>query len=409
MRITFLTHYFPPEVGAPQTRISALARGLAERGAEVSVHTPPPHYPDGRIRPGYRNRPLTTETDDGVTVYRSGVYPAPNRGFARRLANHATFAASALASAARTAPADVIVVETPPLFVAAAGIGYARRKRAPLVINVADLWPDSAIELGALRSGPAIRAARALERRCYRAAAAIVCPTEGIAERLEARAESAGKVRRIAPAVDLRAFGPTPVPGPGPFRVLYAGTTGMAQGVGTLLDAVEALDPESSVEVIVAGDGAEGPELRARAERLAKARTISTVPHARVPELLAEASAAAVLLRDRPLFAGALPTKMLEAMAAARPVVLSAAGEAARFVEASGGGVVVPPEDPLALASALEQLAADRDRAASLGAAGRRWVEAGFGLDRFVEDWYEALQAAVRAPRPYRVDRADRH
>jgi hypothetical protein len=89
---------------------------------------------------------------------------------------------------------------------------------------------------------------------------------------------------------------------------------------------------------------------------------------------------------------------MLEAMAAARPVVLSAAGEAARFVEASGGGLVVPPEDPPALAAALEELAADRDRAARLGEAGRRWVEAGFGLDRFVEDWHETLQAVIRVP-----------
>jgi colanic acid biosynthesis glycosyl transferase WcaI len=396
LRVTFLTHYYPPEVGAPQTRISALARGLARRGAEVSVHTPPPHYPDGHVRPGYRNRPLTKEVDQGVTVYRSGVYPAPNRGFARRLANHSSFAASALASAGRTGPADVVVVETPPLFVAAAGVAYARRKRAPLVVNVSDLWPDSAIELGALRWQPAIRAARALERRCYRAAAAIVCPTEGIADRLGARPEAAGKVRRIAPAVDLDAFKPGPAPGSGPFRVLYAGTTGMAQGVGTLLDAVEALDPESAVEVIVAGDGAEGSELRTRAEGLAKARTVSTVPHARVPELLAEADAAAVLLRDRPLFTGAMPTKMFEAMASGRPVVLSAAGEAARFVEASGGGVVVPPEDPQALAAALEGLAADRERAASLGQAGRRWVEQGFGLDRFVDDWSEVLQAAVR-------------
>ena len=399
MRITFLTHYYPPEVGAPQTRISALARGLAARGVEVSVHTPPPPYPDGHVRPGYRNRPLTVETDDDVTVYRSGVYPAPNRGFARRLANHASFAASALASAGRTGPADAVVVETPPLFVAGAGIGYARRKRAPLVINVSDLWPDSAIELGALRAPPAIRAARALERRCYRAAAAIVCPTEGIADRLGGRPEAAGKVRRITPAVDLSAFEPAPAPDSGPFRVLYAGTTGMAQGVGTLIDAVEALDRDSPVEVVVAGDGAEGSELRARAERLANVRTVSAVPHARVPGLLAEANAAAVLLRDRPLFAGAMPTKMLEAMAAGRAVVLSAAGEAARFVEASGGGVVVPPEDPPALAAALEELAADRDRAASLGQAGRRWVEAGFGLDRYVQDWHETLQAVVRVPR----------
>ena len=154
-------------------------------------------------------------------------------------------------------------------------------------------------------------------------------------------------MRRIPPGVDLRTFEPAPALGSGPFRVLYAGTTGMAQGVGTLLDAVEALHPDSAVEVIVAGDGAEGPELRARAGRLAKARTLSAVPHARVPELLAEADAAAVLLRDRPLFAGAIPTKMLEAMAAARPVVLSAAGEAARFSWGRRGRCRRAPRGPI--------------------------------------------------------------
>lgn len=398
MLITFLTHYYPPEVGAPQTRLSALARGLAALGEEVSVHAPPPHYPDGRIRQGYRNRRFASETDAGVTVCRSWVYPAPNRGFARRLANHASFSASALATSGRTGPADVVVVETPPLFVAAAGVNYARRKGARLVVNVSDLWPDSAIELGALRSPAAIRTARALERRSYRAAAAISCPTEGIAERLQGRAEAAGKVRRIPPAVDLGAFSPQPAPAGGPFRVLYAGTTGLAQGVGTLLDAVERLGPETEVEVVIAGDGAEGPELRARADRLGNVRTLSAVPHSRVPELLAEANAAVVLLRDRPLFTGAMPTKMLEAMAAGRPVILSAAGEAARFVEASGGGVVVAPEDPGSLAAALESLAADRGRAEALGTAGRRWVEAGYGLGRFIEEWRELLGAVVQGP-----------
>jgi colanic acid biosynthesis glycosyl transferase WcaI len=263
MRVTFLTHYYPPEVGAPQTRLSWLAQGLAERGLAVTIHTCFPHYPDGMIKAPYRNRPLLVESDGPVRVVRSAVYASPNRGFARRLANHASFSLSALATVRPAGAADVVVVESPPLLHAGAAIPYARLKRAPLVVNVSDLWPDSAVELGALRSPAAIRAARAFERACYRAAAAIVCPTEGIAGDLASRPEASGKIRRIPPAVDLGRFAPPVGNGErsaadrdGEFRVLYAGTIGLSQGLGTLLDAAAALEREKDppVEFLIAGD-----------------------------------------------------------------------------------------------------------------------------------------------------------
>jgi glycosyltransferase involved in cell wall biosynthesis len=396
LRITLLTHYYPPEIGAPQARISALARGLAGRGVEVQVHAPPPHYPDGRIPEGHRNRPLSGSWDGQVRVWRSAVYPAPNRGFARRLADHASFAASALASAGRTGPADVVVAETPPLFLAGAAVAYARRKRAALVLNVSDLWPRSAIELGALRSRAGIAGARALERRAYRAAAAIACPTAGIEAELESRPESAGKVRRILTGVDLDAFDPAPRDRSDGFRVLYAGTTGMAQGVGTLLDAAALLATElPAAQVRIAGDGADGPELRLRAQGLGNVEMLGRVAHDRVPALLAEADAVAVLLRDLPVFEGAVPTKLLEGLAAGRPVVLAAAGEAAALLRESGGGLVVAPERPAELAAALSSFAADPEAARAMGAAGRSFAEAELGIARFVDDW-ERLLVEVR-------------
>jgi colanic acid biosynthesis glycosyl transferase WcaI len=406
MRVTFLTHYYPPEVGAPQTRLSWLARGLAERELAVTIHTCFPHYPDGMIKAPYRNRPLLVESDGPVRVVRSAVYASPNRGFVRRLANHASFSLSALATVRPAGAADVVVVESPPLLHAGAAIPYARLKRAPLVVNVSDLWPDSAIELGALRSPTAIRAARTIERACYRAAAAIVCPTEGIAGDLANRPESSGKVRRIPPAVDLGRFAQSGGNGErsagdhdGGFRVLYAGTIGLSQGLDTLLDAAAALEGKNDppIEFLIAGDGAEAPRLRARLATggPANVRMLGAVPHERIPALYAEAGAAVVLLRDRPLFAGALPTKMLEAMAASRPIVLSAAGEAARFVEESGGGAVVPPEDPVALAAVIRELARDRERRIELGAAGRSWVERGFARERALGEWHGLLQEVV--------------
>lgn len=405
VRAILLTQYFTPEVGAPQARIAALAKGLAASGVETTVHTCFPHYPDGGVKAPYRNRPVAVEREGDVRVVRSAVYPAANRGFGRRLAGHLSFATSALVTARRTGLADVVLVESPPLFLAGAAIAYAGAKRAALVVNVADLWPDSAIELGALSSPAAIGAARTIERAAYRAAAAITCPTEGIAKTLARRPESAGKEALMLPAVDLERFDPSP-PGAvrgdseaagAPLRALYAGTVGMAHGLETLLDAAELVAAEPGgpdLEVTIAGDGAEAPALRARLERSGPAgvRMLGAVASERIPGLYAEHDVAVVMLRDRPIFHGALPTKMLEAMAAGRPVVLAAAGEAARLIERTGAGVVVAPENPAALAATLHELAVDPERRARLGAAGRRAVEAEFGRDKWIERWRELLE-----------------
>jgi glycosyltransferase involved in cell wall biosynthesis len=415
VRLRILTHYYPPEVGAPQVRLAALARGLASAGAEVTVHTGFPHYPDGEIKPPYRNRPLRLEWMDGVRVMRSWVYAAPNRGFGRRLANHASLATAALAAAPIGGPADVLLVETPPLLLAGAAVAYARAKRARLVLNVADLWPDSAVEMGTLSSRRAIGAARRLERRAYREATAIACPTEGIFATLRARPEAAAKVALMRPAVDLARFDGALTPqksaaangraedaGAQPLRVLYAGTVGLAHGLGTLLDAAEEIEQRGASDGLpsptatIAGDGAEAPSLRARlaAGRPAGVRMLGAVPAEHIPRLYAENDVAVVMLRDLPIFEGALPTKLLEAMAAGRPVVLAGRGEAARLVETEGCGLVVPPEDPRALAGALTSLAADPGRGAAMGAAGRRAAERDFGREAWLRRWYDLLASA---------------
>ena len=148
MRVVFLTHYFPPEKGAAQTRLAALAGGLQAAGLDVTVHTGFPHYPDGAVKDPYRNRAWLREPGP-VPVLRSAVCPVANRGIARRLLDHTGFAASALATAPLAGPADVVVVESPPLFTAAAGVLYARAKRAALVMNVADRWPATAVAASA--------------------------------------------------------------------------------------------------------------------------------------------------------------------------------------------------------------------------------------------------------------------
>jgi glycosyltransferase involved in cell wall biosynthesis len=203
--------------------------------------------------------------------------------------------------------------------------------------------------------------------------------------------------------VDLARFSPASVaPREGPLGLLYAGTVGLAHGLETLVEAAQLAGGEV-VQVTIAGDGAE----RARIEQLANAtnnvRVLGTVSSAEIPRLYERADASAVLLRDLPIFAAAVPTKMLEAMAAGRPLLLSARGESARLVEQAGAGIVVPPGNPKALADALALLQRDPDLRATLGDAGRRYAEANFGARRAAEQWIAELTAALeqheRSPR----------
>jgi glycosyltransferase involved in cell wall biosynthesis len=452
VRVLFLTHYYPPERGAAPARIAALAHGLAERGVEVVVHTGFPHYPSGAVTPPYRNRPLAIEREGRVRVVRSLVYPTPNRGVARRLADHAVFAASALASASASGPIDVVVAESPPLFTAAAGVGYAARKRAALALNISDLWPESAIELGALRAGGrSAAAAHALARLCYRRSALITAPTAGIVATLDARPEASGKVVHVPPAVDLERFAgvpeialpavdverfahapetaprtPAPPPPPhgvtdepsvaatstdepadavagtptrAPLRVLYAGTLGLAQGLSTLLDAAALAGPEV-VELSIAGEGPEGERLRTQiaARRLVHVRLLGSVSPQEICALYATADAGVVPLRDLPIFAGALPTKLFEILAAGRPAIVAARGEAAALVRDAGSGLAVAPEDPHALAAAFRRLQGAPAEARAMGARGRAHVHR-FDRTAIVAQWH-ALLTRLTAARP---------
>lgn len=404
--VLFLTHYFPPEVGAAQARIARLASGLQTRRMGIRVHTGFPHYPDGRVLAPYRNRPWLHEELDGLPILRTAVYPSPNRGVVRRLAGHAAFAAGAVALQRRGGDADVVVAETPPLFTAAAAVPYARRKGAALILNVADRWPASVVALGVPVPRAAVAAAERLERWCYRAATAIIVPTASMARILDRLPEASGKVETIGPGVDPAWFAGEPPPRRGgPLRVLYAGTVGLAHGLETLVDAARIAGPDV-VQVTIAGGGAELAALRARPAP--NVELLGVVAAQRVPDLYASADAGVVLLRDVPLLDEALPTKLLEVMAAARPVLICARGESAAVVREAGAGVVVAPGDGRALAGALHDLAADRDGAQRMGAAGRRYVCEHFTADRQLDRWAALISRAAASPRSGRAYAARR-
>jgi glycosyltransferase involved in cell wall biosynthesis len=399
VRILFVTHYFPPEVGAAQTRLLEWATDQSTRGHDVTVLTGFPNYPHGVVPAEYRGRWFQTERMGGLRVIRTAVYPAPNRGFARRLLNHTSFAVSAIAASLRIPRQDVVVVETPPLFTAAAGVAVARAKRAGMLLNVADYWPDLAIEHGILRNSAAIAGARWIERFAYRNAEAIAVPTPGLHRRLIARGLRPDHVVMLPHGVDPSRFTDRVDAAPVSRRIVYCGTIGMGHATRTLIEAARILEEGGGgYELIVVGDGPERAELESltRTWALGSVTFVGRVPRERLPEMLTTAQVTVATQRALPLLTDALSTKVLEYMAAARPVVGAVSGWTAEVITRAQAGVVCPPERPEELAAAIAAVAADPARAAELGANGRRYVAANLTRERAGDRLEAALGAAAR-------------
>ncbi len=413
MRLTFLTHYYPPERGAPQTRLSETVRLLVDHGARVSVVTCAPHYPGGRVHAGYSAWRPTRRVIDGATVIRLPVVPRPNAGFLDRVVDQASFAAAALAALPVIRRSDVFIVESPPLFLGGTAALLARLAGVPYIFHVADPWPDFPIAAGALRGRFPIAIARWLERVAYRNAALITTVTPPIVTRLAANPAAAGKVRLLSNTVDTSRFDPhadgrisrRELGWPEAVTFVYLGTVGLAQGVGTLLDAVGMLPADCDLIVRVVGDGLEAQALRERAAAAGITRIAfhPSLPARCVPMVLAAADAVLVLLRRGELYDESLPTKLLEGFAAGRPVIISAGGYAASLVTDAGAGMASIPEDASSLRDALVAMAASSQRSA-MATAGRalatqtfaRWRAADLILDYAVE---ATTRVRRRAPR----------
>ena len=158
MRILILTQYYPPETGAPQNRLSDLAQRLIRSGHDLTILTALPNYPRGEIFKEYRGHLLVAENSAGLKIIRTWIYATRNKSFSRRLLNYFSFVASSFALGVwKIGPQDVVIVESPPLFLGISGFLLSFFKNARLVFNVSDLWPDSAIAMGILSNKSLIR------------------------------------------------------------------------------------------------------------------------------------------------------------------------------------------------------------------------------------------------------------
>jgi colanic acid biosynthesis glycosyl transferase WcaI len=410
VRVRFISLYYPPEVGAPQTRIQELAMRLSKLGHQVSVLTTFPHYPSGIVPTEWRGQIFQKGVEQGLTVYRTWCYPAPNRGFFKRIISQLSFALFATLSGLFLPRCDVLIVESPPLFDAFAGLCLSALRRTPFVFMVSDLWPESAVQMGVLRNRTLIGLARVLELLTYRRAAAILALTRGIKGKIEAEVSNPAKVILFRAAVDTQFFCPRS-PGSGlrgelgtrkdQFLVLYAGTLGLAHKLDVLLHAAAQLQREGAdIQIVFAGDGAEAASLKTQAQTMALSNVsfAGTYPKQRMPQVVNSADCVVVTLRKLEIFRGALPSKMFEAMACAKPILLAVAGEANEVLNEAGAGMCVAPEDTKAVHDGILHLYQHREEARSMGQRGREYVLRYFSRDMRAAELCDVLQKVVGDP-----------
>ncbi len=407
MRILYVSHYFPPEMGAPAGRVAGLARLWAAAGHEVHVLTGFPHHPTGHIPADYRHafrRGFLREDFHGVSVHRTWIFPTANRGKFRRSLNYGSFLLSAsLVGSLRLSRPDVVVATSPQLLCAAAGAVLSRRFGVPLVMEVRDLWPESLVAVGAsASSGPLVRGLESLAKGLYHRAAHIVTVTAAQREVIIASGIPAARVSVVPNGVDREFFDAgsatlaagIPGNGSGPFFVTYIGTLGMAHRLETLLEAAAELREHPRIRFRLVGEGARrgALEQRARQAGLENVEFAGERPRGEVPRWIAESGACAVLLRRNEVFRTVIPSKMLEIMAVGRPILLGVDGEARRLLERAGAGIPIEPENSGDLATAIRALERDPARCRALGESGRRFVAREFLREQLAAEYSLLLE-----------------
>jgi glycosyltransferase involved in cell wall biosynthesis len=411
VRIGYLTHYFPPETGAPAGRAFDLSTRWVAAGHAVEVLTAVPNHPDGRIRPAYKGQLNVRETIDGVSVQRRWLLPNIRRSPLSVLLNHGSLTLHTIVAAAleQVPKPDVWIASSPPLFTGAAGAVIAATQRGPLVLEVRDLWPDYFEEMGVLKNRAILATLHALEAKLYRSAAAVITVAETARQRLiEQKGLDEAKTYCIPNGADLAKF----VLADGTiqqtrknlglgtkFVVAYVGNHGLGQGLQGVVRCAALLRDENDVHFLFVGDGAEKAKVVHEAERLRLANTtfLSTRPREDVPAFYGAANVCLVPLADVPSFRNTIPSKIFEILGVGRPIIGALEGEGADVIRRSKAGLVVPPQNPEALAEAIRTIRALSDGEREVMAKqGRQFVKENFNRDDLAQRYLEILLSVAR-------------
>ncbi len=403
MRLLILTQYFPPEVGAPQNRLFELAVRLQKMGVDITVMTAMPNYPKMVIHEDYRGKKYLYEEMHGLKVHRSSIYVTTDRSILKRLLNYFSFVLSSYRSSSKIQGSfDFVFCESPPLFLGISAFFLAKKKKAKMIFNVSDLWPESAEKLGLVTNKLLLRISTWLEEFLYRKSAIITGQTQGIVANIQSRFPKSN-VYWLPNGVDLSYYDPSKYMSDWKASVglknedlvfLYAGIIGYAQGLDLLLDAATLLKDKNDIKIVLLGDGPEKERLVKKAEQLELKNVLffEPVAKAQMPNIVAAATAAIIPLRRLELFKGAIPSKIFEALSMQKPILLGVEGEAKQlFIDDGKCGIFFTPESSQELADSIVYMSQHPNEVKIWGENARNYVDQKFNRNTIATDFYRLL------------------
>lgn len=383
-KILILTQYFPPEIGAPQARLSEMALYLNEFGLQVEVLTALPNYPKGKVFDGYKGRKFLIEDFKGIRVVRTFLYPTKSANILKRLICYFSFVLSSYFIGKKYCQKpDLIYMESPPLFLGYSLLKLSKYWNVPYVLNLSDLWPDAFVTLGKLKKNSIqYKLMKNLEKKLYKNAAGITCQTNGILEEVK-KIVPEKEIELITNGVEVEKFGNflrcenlrKEFGWDGKFVLVYTGLHGVSQGLDQIVKVADQIKEKEDIFFSLIGDGPEKEKLikMAKEKKLKNIQFFPLQKREKIPEILASAEVALIPLAVN--FKEAVPSKTYEAMASGIPLISISEGEVSKLVEDFQMGLTVPPQDIVSLKEKILYLYENEDKRLEFGKNARKSAE----------------------------------
>jgi glycosyltransferase involved in cell wall biosynthesis len=379
---------------------------LQKLGVDITVLTAMPNYPQMDIYEGYKDKTYVYEVMEGLKVHRSSIYVSKSKSIINRLRNYFSFViSSARVGKAKLENFDFLLCESPPLFLGYSAMRLAKQKKAKLIFNVSDLWPESAEKLGVVNNKFLLKLAYNLEEKLYKRSCLVTGQTQGICHNINERFPAV-KTYWLPNGVDLGYYNPSKIE-PGIWReknnfakedvvLLYAGIIGIAQGLEVILSAAKNFTDKPNIKFVFIGSGPEKDKLlQLKAEQnLTNVFFLDAISKKEMPSVLRSVNAAIIPLRKLDLFLGAIPSKIFENLAMEVPVLLGVNGEARQlFIDKGNAGLYFEPENSEALTAAILKLIEDKEMALQLGRNGRHFVNEYFNRENIAQNFFTKLNS----------------
>ena len=405
MKFLILSQYYPPETGAPQNRLHSLALNLVKNGCDVEVLTAMPNYPKMEIFKGYNGLSYKKEIIDGIKVHRSKIYVSKSKGVLKRLLNYFSFVLSSVRISNKLPKADYIICESPPLFLGISALYLSRRLNAKLIFNVSDLWPESAEKLDIVNNKFFLNLAYRLEKYLYKKSFLVSGQTQGIVANINKRFPNIPTLW-LPNGIDKEVY---EVPEnkdwiieygiKGKRIYVYAGIIGHAQGLDVIIKTKNWLVNNEfalskKVTFVIIGDGPDKQRLEALNEELkTDVIFIPNTPKIEVLKMVKACHGYIVPLKKLDLFLGAIPSKIFDALALSKPILLGVDGEAkSLFVDQGEAGIYFEPENEISLAKALIELENNPLKASAYGKSGNIFATKNFDRINIAKKLLDKIQ-----------------